>query len=245
MNVARYVPVGALRANWSNVRISPPAFNTRTRALSVNRSAQMVNLGTSRSLQDRRRFTHFLWGWKAMKPQELSLNELCRWRSPHLSSTELWYSRSDCYQIYFLFNHHPLVTDKIPPQSLSGTVVPLVKVKNNFLESSRHKSGIQAEHSPDIISDCTNDNANLLSLRSFHSTNNSRQRDWWFVDLAHKQPLQHNLIELRISPPCEESVQLDKNTEVRVLRHGRFSVLLFVFVVFYVNTHVVGGMVFL
>ena len=94
---------------------------------------------------------------------------------------------------------------------------------------------------PDIIGNRTNDNTNLLPFRSLHATNNSCQWDWWFVDLAHKQPLQHNLVELRISSPCEESVQLHEDSEVRVLRHGRFSVLLFVFVVLYVDTHCVVG----
>ena len=96
-------------------------------------------------------------------------------------------------------------------------------------------------HSPDVVGDRTHDNTNLLPLRSFHSTNNSCQRDWWFVDLAHKQSLQHNLIELSISPPCKESVQLDEYAEIRVLRHGGLSVLLFVFVVFNVDTHFVVG----
>merc|ERR1719369_2611864 len=45
-----FLPVGAFNASWSKVRISPPALRTRTRALSVNRRAQIVNLGTSSSL---------------------------------------------------------------------------------------------------------------------------------------------------------------------------------------------------
>ena len=103
----------------------------------------------------------------------------------------------------------------------------------------------ELKHLPDIISDGTNNDTNLLSLRPFHSTNNSREGNWWFVDFAHEQSFQDDLIELRISPTCKEPVQLHEDSEVRVLRHGGFSVLLFVFVVFYVDTHVVGGVVFL
>merc|ERR1712072_425063 len=35
----------------------------------------------------------------------------------------------------------------------------------------------------DVVSHCTNNHADLVSFRSFHSAN----RNWWLVRLAHKQ----------------------------------------------------------
>merc|ERR1719348_2322170 len=46
-----FLPVGALRANWSKVMISPPAFRILSRAFSVTRRAQRVILGTSKILR--------------------------------------------------------------------------------------------------------------------------------------------------------------------------------------------------
>jgi len=40
-----FLPVGAFKASWSKVIISPPAFRIRARAFSVTRSAHTVNLG--------------------------------------------------------------------------------------------------------------------------------------------------------------------------------------------------------
>lgn len=40
------LPVGALRANWSRVKTSPPAARIRARAVAVNRRAATVSLGT-------------------------------------------------------------------------------------------------------------------------------------------------------------------------------------------------------
>ena len=40
-------PVGARRASWSSVRISPPAFRIRSFAAAVKRRAAIVSFGTS------------------------------------------------------------------------------------------------------------------------------------------------------------------------------------------------------
>merc|ERR1711997_514225 len=46
-----FLPVGALRASWSKVIISPPALRILSRAFSVTRRAQRVILGTSKILR--------------------------------------------------------------------------------------------------------------------------------------------------------------------------------------------------
>lgn len=43
-----FAPVGALNANWSSVKHSPPAFSMRALAVAVNRSAATVTFGTVR-----------------------------------------------------------------------------------------------------------------------------------------------------------------------------------------------------
>merc|ERR1712119_145965 len=45
----------------------------------------------------------------------------------------------------------------------------------------------------DIISDGSHYHTDLITFRSLHSTSDSSQGDWRFVDLAHEQPLQNDL----------------------------------------------------
>merc|ERR1719369_1438614 len=97
----------------------------------------------------------------------------------------------------------------------------------------------------DVISDCSHHNTDLITFGSFHPTNDTGQRDRWFVDLAHEQPFQDNLVELGIRSSGKETVQLHEDSQVGVLGDWSISVLLLVLVVLNINTHVGSGLTML
>lgn len=54
--------------------------------------------------------------------------------------------------------------------------------------------------------------------------NNARNGHGWAVDLAHHEPAQNDGIELGVGSAGEESVQLDQESNVRVLALWRLAV---------------------
>merc|ERR1719431_680049 len=90
----------------------------------------------------------------------------------------------------------------------------------------------------DIISDGSHYHAYLITFRSFHSTSDSSQGDWRFVDLAHKQSFQDDFVELGIRSSSKETIQLHEDAQVGILGDGSISVLLLIFVVLDIDTHV-------
>jgi hypothetical protein len=68
-----------------------------------------------------------------------------------------------------------------------------------------------------IIRHCTNDNDDLVLL-PLGVTNDAGEGDDRPVDLGLEQTLQHDTVEGAISPPGQEAIELDQETEVGVVR---------------------------
>lgn len=109
-----------------------------------------------------------------------------------------------------------------------------------------------------VVEDGANDDDDLgvVGVRVLGLLDDSRERNGGSVDLfttraqpsfvpaicltthlAHKQPLEDNSVELGVSPPSQESVELDKQEEIGVLRLGGRSVALLDVVAADVDTH--------
>lgn len=93
-----------------------------------------------------------------------------------------------------------------------------------------------------VVENGANDDNGLgvVGVRVLGLLNDSRERNGGSVDLAHKQPLEDDSVELGVSPPSQESVELDKQEEVGVLRLGGRSVALLDVVAADVDTHFVS-----
>ena len=93
-----------------------------------------------------------------------------------------------------------------------------------------------------IVGDGANHNSDLfLSGLAAHLGSQSSKRKWRAVDLAHKQTLEDDLVELAASSASQESVQLDQKQEVGILALGRCAADLAVVLVVDVNTHFKSG----
>lgn len=76
-----------------------------------------------------------------------------------------------------------------------------------------------------VISDSTNDNDGLgLGTLKLLSTSDTAQTNRWAVGLGEEQTLKHNLVETRVRAASQETVQLNQQAQVRIIRLWRSAV---------------------
>jgi len=94
-----------------------------------------------------------------------------------------------------------------------------------------------------VVSDGT-DNDNGLAMVGWGVwvggvSDDSRERDWWAVDLGGKESAQDNLVEWSVGSTGEEPVQLDEESQVDIVTLWRLAMVRWPLVV-QINTHRVG-----
>ena len=91
---------------------------------------------------------------------------------------------------------------------------------------------------PDVVGDGANTDSDLLSVAgTLHVPGKAGYGERRPVDLAHKESLEDDPVELGLGPPGQEPVQLHQQPQVDVLALGLGPANLAVVFVFEVNTH--------
>lgn len=87
-------------------------------------------------------------------------------------------------------------------------------------ESQGADAHLRDIHKAHIVSDSSDDDGDL-SLLTLKVSRNTRHGHGRAVVLAHVQTLKHDLVKLGVRTTREESVELDQEVQVHVLRLGR------------------------
>merc|ERR1711953_299085 len=123
---------------------------------------------------------------------------------------------------------------------------PAAKMRGSFSDTEGAKLEFWNFQDAEIVGDGTNNDSSLtFTATSTHLADETSQRKWWTIDARHKESLQDNLVELSISTSGQESVSLDQETEIDIIRDWSISVwslLVVTLVVTDIDTH--GGRVF-
>jgi len=94
-----------------------------------------------------------------------------------------------------------------------------------------------------VVGDGSNDDDGLaldLGLFMADKSGDTRERDWWAVDLGHEKAAEDDFVEARVGSASQESVELDQKSDIRVIALWSRSVARLQVVCFQIDTHCVG-----
>ena len=172
-------PVGAMRASWSKVNHSPPAFRILSLAVLVKRRAHTRIFGTS-----------YIRTSSVMVPTSTAI-----------------------FPLFPSMNLANYATQKTNEGKQKSEKRKEAKKKQNRTHAVQGE--LKEESPPPLPSpSCL---PPVLGLKALNLRTYLRQRQRWFVGLAHKQSLQNDLVELRVCSSCKKLVELHEQLQVDIV----------------------------